>query len=61
MQKLGVDIECNVVVGKTITMQEIMEEYDACYIAVGAGAPHFQGVPGTTLNGVYSASEYRCV
>ena len=58
MQKLGVDIECNVVVGKTITMQEIMEEYDACYIAVGAGAPHFQGVPGTTLNGVYSASEY---
>lgn len=58
MQKLGVDIECNVVVGKTITMQEIMNEYDACYIAVGAGAPHFQGIPGTTLNGVYSASEY---
>ena len=58
MQKLGVDIETNVVVGKTITMQEIMKEYDACYIAVGAGAPHFQGVPGTTLNGVYSASEY---
>lgn len=58
MCKLGVDVECNVVVGKTITMQEIMEEFDACYIAVGAGAPHFQGVPGTTLNGVYSASEY---
>ena len=58
MKKLGVDVECNVVVGKTITMQEIMEEFDACYIAVGAGAPHFQGVPGTTLNGVYSASEY---
>lgn len=58
MQKLGVKIECNAVVGKNITMQEIMEEFDACYIAVGAGAPHFQGVPGTTLNGVYSASEY---
>ena len=58
MQKLGVDVETDVVVGKTITMQEIMREYDACYIAVGAGAPHFQGVPGTTLNGVYSASEY---
>ncbi len=58
MQKLGVEIECNAVVGKNITMQEIMDEYDACYIAVGAGAPHFQGVPGTTLNGVYSASEY---
>lgn len=58
MQELGVKIECNAVVGKNITMQEIMEEYDACYIAVGAGAPHFQRVPGTTLNGVYSASEY---
>lgn len=58
MQDLGIDIESNVVVGKTITMQEIMEEYDAVYLAVGAGAPKFQGVPGTTLNGVYSASEY---
>ena len=58
MQDLGVKIECNAVVGKNITMQEIMEEFDACYIAVGAGAPHFQGVPGTTMNGVYSASEY---
>ena len=58
MQDLGVKIECNAVVGKNITMQEIMEEFDSCYIAVGAGAPHFQGVPGTTLNGVYSASEY---
>lgn len=58
MKKLGVDIECNVVVGKTITMQEILDEFDACYIAVGAGAPHFQGIPGTELNGVYSSSEY---
>jgi len=58
MQKLGVKVECNAVVGKNITMAEIMETYDACYIAVGAGAPHFQGIPGTTLNGVYSASEY---
>lgn len=58
MQQLGVDIETNVVVGKTITMQEILAEYDAAYLAVGAGAPKFQGVPGTTLNGVYSASEY---
>jgi glutamate synthase (NADPH/NADH) small chain len=32
---------------KDITMQEIMEEFDACYIAVGAGAPHFHGIPGT--------------
>ncbi|NLX84130.1 MAG: NADPH-dependent glutamate synthase, partial [Synergistaceae bacterium] len=58
MQDLGVKIECNAVIGKNRTMEEIMEEFDACYIAVGAGAPHFQGVPGTTLNGVYSASEY---
>ena len=58
MEKLGVDIECNVVVGKTITMQEILDEFDACYIAVGAGAPNFQGIPGTELNGVYSSSEY---
>jgi glutamate synthase (NADPH/NADH) small chain len=55
---LGVKFEPNVVVGRTITMSEIMEQFDACFIGVGAGAPHFQGVPGTTLNGVYSASEY---
>jgi len=58
MERLGVEIECNAVVGKTVTIQEIMDDYDAAYIAVGAGAPKFQGVPGTTLNGVYSASEY---
>ena len=58
MKALGVSIETNVVVGKTLTMQEILAQFDAAYIAVGAGTPHFQGVPGTTLNGVYSASEY---
>lgn len=55
---LGVEVELNAVIGKTISMQEIMEHFDASYIAVGAGAPNFQGIPGTTLNGVYSASEY---
>ena len=55
---LGVKIELNVVVGRTITIPEILGAYDACFIGVGAGAPHFQGIPGTTLNGVYSASEY---
>jgi glutamate synthase (NADPH/NADH) small chain len=58
LQKNGVEIECNVVVGRTITVKEIMDSYDACYIAVGAGTPHFQGIPGSTLNGVYAASEY---
>ncbi|MBP1048031.1 NADPH-dependent glutamate synthase [Enterococcus sp. BWM-S5] len=54
----GVTIETNVVIGKTITMEEIMEEFDACYLSVGAGAPNFMGIPGTSLNGVYSSSEY---
>jgi len=58
LRKNGVEIECNVVVGKTVTMKEIMAAYDACYISVGAGTPHFQGIPGSTLNGVYAASEY---
>jgi glutamate synthase (NADPH/NADH) small chain len=55
---LGVRFEANAVIGRTITMQEIMAVFDACFLGVGAGAPHFQGIPGTTLNGVYSASEY---
>jgi len=55
---LGVKFDANTIIGKTVTMQEIMEEFDACFLGVGAGAPHFQGIPGTTLNGVYSASEY---
>lgn len=58
IKALGVSIETNVVVGKTITMDEIMADFDACYISVGAGAPNFMGIPGTALNGVYSSSEY---
>lgn len=58
IEALGVTIETNIVVGKTITMEEIMTEFDACYISVGAGAPNFMGIPGTALNGVYSSSEY---
>lgn len=54
----GVKIETNVIVGKTITMEEIMEEFDACYIAVGAGTPHFMEIPGTSLKGIYASSEY---
>ncbi|MEI5989075.1 glutamate synthase (NADPH), homotetrameric [Enterococcus termitis] len=58
IEALGVTIETNVVIGKTITMDEIMNDFDACYISVGAGAPNFMGIPGTALNGVYSSSEY---
>ncbi len=58
LKELGVDIECNVVVGKTITIAEIREEYDACFIANGAGLPIFLNIPGENLKGVYSANEY---
>lgn len=58
IKAFGVKIETNVVVGKTITMEEIQEEFAACYLSVGAGAPNFMGIPGTSLNGVYSSSEY---
>ncbi len=44
IEALGVTIETNVVVGKTITMEEIMSEFDACYLSVGAGAPNFMGI-----------------
>lgn len=58
LKAMGVQVVTNAVVGKSVEMRELMEQFDAIYIAVGAGAPHFQGIPGTTLNGVYSASEY---
>jgi len=55
---LGVAIECNVVVGKTLTLAEIREAFDACFIANGAGLPVFLDLPGENLNGVYSANEF---
>ncbi|HRR90606.1 MAG TPA: FAD-dependent oxidoreductase, partial [Eubacteriales bacterium] len=55
---LGVKIELNAVIGKTITVDELMKENDAVYIATGAGLPSFLGVKGENLNGVYSANEY---
>jgi glutamate synthase (NADPH/NADH) small chain len=58
LRLLGVKIECNVIVGKTITVPQIMEEFDACYIANGAGLPMFLNVPGENLKGVYSSNEY---
>ena len=58
LQKLGVTIECNVIVGKTITIQQIMEDFDACFIANGAGLPMFLDVPGENFKGVYTANEY---
>lgn len=54
----GVQIECNVVVGRTFTLPELRKGYDAVFVAVGAGLPVFMGVPGEDLKGVYSANEY---
>jgi glutamate synthase (NADPH/NADH) small chain len=58
LQAAGVTIETDVVVGKTITVPQIMEEFDACFIANGAGLPVFLNIPGENLKGVYSANEY---
>lgn len=54
----GVKIECNVVVGRTYTLPELRERFDAVFIANGAGLPVFMNVPGENLKGVYSANEY---
>ena len=60
LQKLGVEIQCNVIIGKTITMDELMGEmgFSAVFIGTGAGLPSFMGIPGENLNGVYSANEF---
>ena len=60
MRNMGVEFETNVVVGKTVTINELMEEegYDAVFIGTGAGLPVFMGIPGEHLNGVYSANEF---
>jgi glutamate synthase (NADPH) small chain len=58
LERLGVRIDCNVVIGKTYTVDELTERFDATFIAVGAGLPMFMGVPGEGLKGVYTANEY---
>lgn len=60
LKKLGVEIQLNVVVGRTVTVQELMEEegYEAVFIGTGAGLPYFLNIPGENLNGVYSANEF---
>ena len=57
---MGVTFETNMVIGKVLTVDELMEEegYEAVYLASGAGLPSFMNIPGETLNGVYSANEY---
>ena len=59
LKEIGVDIETNVVVGKTITIDELFEMgNEAVFIGSGAGLPRFMGIPGESLNGVYSANEF---
>ncbi len=59
LKALGVDIQTNVVIGKTITVDELFDEgYQAVFIGSGAGLPNFMGIPGEELNGVYSANEF---
>ncbi len=58
LKDLGVKFELNTVVGKTVTLDEILDEFDAAFIGSGAGLPQFMGIKGENLNGVYSANEY---
>ena len=58
LEKLGVNIILNIPVGFAIHPQEILENYDAVFIGVGAGTPKFMNIDGTELNGVYSANEF---
>lgn len=59
LKSLGVDIETNVVIGKTLTVDELFEDgYEAVFIGSGAGLPNFMNIPGESLKGVYSANEF---
>jgi glutamate synthase (NADPH/NADH) small chain len=60
LRQLGVKIEMNQVIGKSITVDELLDEegFDAVFVGVGAGLPTFMNIPGENLGGVYSANEY---
>lgn len=60
LEEMGVEIRCDVVVGATYTLDELLtaEGYDAAFVGNGAGLPMFMNIPGENLNGVYSANEF---
>ena len=59
LKALGVDMQTNIVIGKTLTVDELFEQgYEAVFIGSGAGLPNFMGIPGESLKGVYSANEF---
>jgi len=59
LEKQGVKVECNAVVGRTVSLDELFEQgYDAIFLGVGAGLPTFLNIPGENLIGIFSANEY---
>ncbi|MBP3917642.1 MAG: NADPH-dependent glutamate synthase [Clostridia bacterium] len=59
LRAMGVDVETNIIIGKTLTVDELFEMgYEAVFIGSGAGLPNFMGIPGESLKGVYSANEF---
>ena len=60
LKKMGVDIQTNVIIGRTLTVDELFNDmgFDGVYIGSGAGLPRFMGIEGESLNGVYSANEF---
>ena len=58
LKKMGAEIVTNVVIGKSLTLQDLTEEYDFVFLATGAGLPSFMDIPGEGLNGVSSANEF---
>jgi glutamate synthase (NADPH/NADH) small chain len=58
LKKMGIEFVMNAVIGKLITVDELLERYDACFIGTGAGLPNFMNIEGENLSGVYSANEF---
>jgi len=58
IKKLGAEVKTDFVIGKILSIEELLEEYDAVFIGTGAGLPRFLNIPGENLNGVYSANEF---
>lgn len=58
LKALGVDFKTNVIIGRSIGIDDILKEYDAVFIGSGAGLPRFMGIEGENLKGVYSANEF---
>ncbi len=58
LERLGMHLQCNSVIGATYSIDELRRSFDSVFLAVGAGLPLFMGIPGESLKGVYSANEY---